>query len=128
MPKLDWSKIKTGATFESLASLMVRHDDPQAHVYDRLGKDAAIDIKSSDGKCVYQAKYIGDGDFGTAITHSLKELKKINKYRKPSHSNSKYWDGVYKWCLITNATKNPSDKDKWIKQVVTEYKKEGSRR
>ena len=125
MTDLEWSKIGNGTTFQSLASVIVRHEDSNARVYDRPGKDAAIDVKSGDGFCVYQAKYIGDQKFNTAINKSLDELKKIKKYKQKGHPNYEFWADVKKWCLITNAVWNPKDEKEWNEQVVTEFKKEG---
>jgi len=125
MMDLDWSKIGTGPTFESLSSVIVRHEDVRARVYDRPGKDAAMDIKSGDGSIVYQAKYIGDQRFNTAIKESLKELDKIKKYKKKTHPNYKFWVDVKKWCLITNATMNPTDEKNWKEKVVEKFKAEG---
>lgn len=125
MADLNWSKIGNGPTFESLSSVIVKHEDRKARVYDRPGKDAAIDIKSGDGKCVYQAKYIGDQSFDTAIKESLKELDKIKKYKKEEHANFEFWVDVKKWCLITNAKQNPTDEKNWQEQVVEKFKAEG---
>ncbi|UCH96367.1 MAG: hypothetical protein JSV88_05810 [Candidatus Aminicenantes bacterium] len=125
MTDLDWSKIGNGPTFESLSAVIVRHEDFKARVYDRPGKDAAMDIKSGDGNIVYQAKYIGDQRFDTAIKESLKELDKIKKYKKETHPNYEFWVDVKKWCLITNARLNPTDEKKWQEQVVDKFKTEG---
>ncbi|MGD2085145.1 MAG: hypothetical protein PVH61_03080 [Candidatus Aminicenantes bacterium] len=125
MTDINWSKIGNGATFESLSSVIVRHEDFKARVYDRPGKDAAMDIKSGDGSIVYQAKYIGDQRFDTAIKESLKELDKIKKYKKENHPNYEFWVDVKKWCLITNARLNPTDEKKWQEQVVEKFKAEG---
>ena len=125
MTDINWSKIGNGPTFESLSSVIVRHEDFKARVYDRPGKDAAMDIKSGDGSIVYQAKYIGDQRFDTAIKESLKELDKIKKYKKENHQNYEFWVDVKKWCLITNARLNPTDEKKWQEQVVDKFKAEG---
>jgi hypothetical protein len=125
MTDLNWSMIGNGLTFQSLVSVIVRHEDVNARVYDRPGKDAAIDIKSGDGICVYQAKYIGDQKFNIAINESLNELKKIKKYRREGHPNNEFWADVKKWCLITNAEWNPGDEKKWKKRVVKKFEKEG---
>ena len=125
MTDLNWSKIGNGRTFQSLASVIVRHEDPDARIYDRTGKDSSIDFKSGDGLCVYQAKYIGDQKFNTAIRESLEELKKIKKYKQEGHPNYEDWIDVKKWWLITNAVWNPKDERKWKEQVVKKFKKEG---
>ncbi|MFC2145801.1 hypothetical protein ACFLRT_00405 [Acidobacteriota bacterium] len=125
MTDINWSKIGNGPTFESLSSVIVRNEDFKARVYDRPGKDAAMDIKSGDGNIVYQAKYIGDQIFNNAIKESLKELDKIKKYKKENHPNCEFWVDVKKWCLITNARLNPTDEKKWQEQVVEKFKAEG---
>ncbi len=125
MSELDWSKIKTGATFQALASVILRHEDEKARIYDRPGKDAAIDMKSGDGTCVYQAKYVRDQKFSRIISESLNELEKIKEYRLGNHPNKKFWEGVSKWCLITNAVMNPGDEIKWNDEVVNKFKEEG---
>jgi hypothetical protein len=125
MTDINWSKIGNGQTFESLSAVIVRHEDVKARVYDRPGKDAAMDIKSGDGSIVYQAKYIGDQIFNNAIKESLKELDKIKKYKKENHPNCEFWVDVKKWCLITNARLNPTDEKKWQEQVVEKFKAEG---
>jgi len=125
MTDLDWGKIGNGLTFQSLVSVIVRWEDVDARVYDRPGKDAAIDIKSGDGSCVYQAKYIGDQKFNTAIYESLNELEKIKKYKKKGHPNHGHWVDVKKWCLITNAVMNPTDEKNWKEQVEKKFKEEG---
>jgi hypothetical protein len=125
MTDLNWSKIGNGPMFESLSAVIVRQENFKARVYDRPGKDAAMDIKSGDGDIVYQAKYIGDQRFDTAIKESLKELDKIKNYKKENHPNYEFWMDVKKWCLITNARFNPTDEKKWQEQVVDKFKAEG---
>ena len=102
--------------FEMLVSILLLHEDIEAKIYNRLGADAGIDVKSSDGKTVYQVKHTTK-DFSDIISRAKQEFKKIKKYRSESHKNFPYWKGVKKWCLVTNASCNPSDYNKWDTEI-----------
>jgi len=57
MPDRNWGQIRSGATFESLATTLVFFEDSGAALFGRRGKDGGQDARSSDGKCVFQAKH-----------------------------------------------------------------------
>lgn len=117
MSKINWNSINWRA-FETLVSILILSKDIEAKTYNRLGTDAGIDIKSGDGKTVYQVKYTTNQEgFSTVINEAKKELQKIKTYKNPSHKNFQYWDGVEKWCLITNALYNPADNSNWEEEV-----------
>ncbi|MDE0118557.1 MAG: hypothetical protein OXM55_00930 [Bdellovibrionales bacterium] len=119
----NWGFINDGATFQSLVSDLIRHKDPTARVYERSGPDAGIDIKSGDGKTVYQAKYITNQDnFSKVINRARRELDKIKEYKKKDHKNYNHWEDVENWCLLTNAVWNPNDEQQWITQVEIPFK------
>lgn len=125
MSHLDWSKIGNGATFESMLGAILRHEDPNIEVFDRPGKDSGMDARSSDGKKVFQAKFISDLKFSKAIDEAKKEIEKIIKYKDATHPNFSLWKDVKEWCLITNAEINPKDKEKWENEVEAIFKKNG---
>ena len=122
MTTTNWHLLNDTA-FERLVSILILHNDIEAKNYNRPGPDAGIDIKSSDGKTVYQIKYTTKSEnFSQIINVAKKELEKIKEYRDPNHNNFQYWDKVEKWCLITNASYNPSDESKWKEQIETPFK------
>ena len=123
MSKIDYWNALNWRTFETLVSILLLHEDIEAKTYLRLGSDAGIDVKSGDRKTVYQAKYITNQEnFSNVIKEAKKELLKITNYKSPNHKNFKYWDGVEKWCLITNALYNSSDENKWKEEIEKGFK------
>lgn len=121
MSEINWDSINWRA-FETLVSILILREDIEAKTYNRLGTDAGIDIKSGDGKTVYQIKYItNQEDFSAIINKAKKELQKIKDYKNPNHKNFQYWDGVEKWCLITNTLYNPANKSKWEEEVAKPF-------
>ena len=123
MVKIDWHSLDSNA-FEDLVSILILHNDIEAKNYNRPGPDAGIDIKSSNGKTVYQIKHTQSGKFSKIMSEAKKELEKVKKYRVPGHKNFPLWDKVEKWCLITNASCNPSDRNKWKEQIETSFKQD----
>ena len=57
MADRNWGMIRSGATFEGLASTIVFFEDHRAVLFGRRGKDGGQDVLSGDGKTVYQAKF-----------------------------------------------------------------------
>ena len=122
MATINWNSLDN-KKFEKMVSILILHNDIEAKTYNRPGPDAGIDIKSSDGKTVYQIKYTTKSEnFSQIISEAKKELKKIKKYRDPNHNNFQHWDKVEEWCLITNASCNPLDESKWKKKIETPFK------
>ena len=114
MSEIKWGLISNGTIFQSLVGTLIRYKDPEVQIYERPGPDAGIDIKSGDGKTVYQAKYIQDDNkFLEIINKAKRELEKIKTYKDKHHKNFKHWKKVKKWCLVTNAKWNPNDTLKW---------------
>ena len=118
MSEINWNSLNNSRVFETLVSILLLHKDIELKTYLRLGPDAGIDIKSGDGKTVYQVKYITNQEnFSSVISKAKKELQKIGKYKSDDHKNFQYWAGVKKWCLVTNALYNSSDEGKWKEQI-----------
>lgn len=118
MPERNWGQIRSGATFESLATTLVFFEDSGAALFGRRGKDGGQDARSSDGKRVFQAKHHQDSSASKAITDAKKEAAKIAKYRSAGHSREQQWRDVTHWRLVTNAAFNPSDRQVWDDDVV----------
>lgn len=59
MAERSWGHVRSGATFEALATTIVFFEDPGAALFGRRGKDGGQDARSRDGLMVYQAKYHG---------------------------------------------------------------------
>ena len=122
MTTTNWHLLNDIA-FERLVSILILHNDIEAKNYNRPGPDAGIDIKSSDGKTVYQIKFTTKTEnFSKIISEAKKELEKIKKYKDTNHNNFQFWDKVEKWCLITNASCNPLDESKWKEKIETPFK------
>ena len=117
MSEINWGFIKNGHNFEALVTTLIRHKDPKVRIYERLGPDAGIDAKSGDSQTAYQAKYTKQDNFSQPLGTAKKEIDKIKKYKNPDHKNYKYWKHVKNWVFFTNASCNPSDEEKWKKQV-----------
>src|SRR5690606_7599748 len=117
MPDRNWGQIRSGATFESLATTLVFFEDSGAALFGRRGKDGGQDARSSDGIRVFQAKHHQDGSASKAIADAKKEAAKIAKYRAPGHSREPQWRGVTHWRLVTNAAFNPTDRQTWDNEV-----------
>ena len=58
MSQINRNLLNNSRVFETLVSILLLHKDIEAKTYLRLGRNAGIDIKSSDGKTIYQEKYI----------------------------------------------------------------------
>lgn len=125
MAERKWGFITSGATFEALATTIVYFEDPKATLLGRRGKDGGQDARSGDGTCVFQAKHHEGGSAASAISDAKKEATKIEDYRQPGHARHAQWQGVTHWRLVTNATFNPSDKQKWDKDVVPLFTRQG---
>jgi hypothetical protein len=118
MAEPKWALITSGETFEALASTIVFFEDAQAVLFGRRGKDGGQDVRSGDGKRVFQAKHHESPSATLAIADARAEAEKIQKYRKPEHARYAQWIGVSAWRLVTNAAFNATDKEKWDRDVV----------
>lgn len=125
MAEPNWGLISSGATFEALALTLVRFEDPKATLFGRRGKDGGQDALSGDGKMVYQAKHHVDGSAAKAIADALKEADKIADYRKDGHPRAVQWRGVTQWRLVCNAAFNPTDRQRWLDEVLPAFAKQG---
>lgn len=114
----NWGLIRSGATFEALATTLVFFKDPRAVLFGRRGRDGGQDARSGDGLLVYQAKHHEDGSASKAIADAKEEAANIKKYREPGHSRFEQWRGVTHWRLVTNAEFNPTSDLKWKSEVV----------
>ena len=85
MSEINWNSINWIA-FETLVSILILHKDIEAETYNRLGTDASIDVKSSDGKTIYQAKYTTK-NFSNIIYKAKEEFEKIKKYKSANCVN-----------------------------------------
>lgn len=111
MPDRNWSAIRSGATFQTLVARIILFEDPKAVPFGRPGRDGGQDVRSGDGKLVYQAKYHEDGSAAAAIRDAKKEAEKIQKYKQPENTRYAQWKGVKHWRLVTNALFNPTDEE-----------------
>ncbi len=125
MGNRNWAMINSGATFEALAGRLVFFEDPKAAIFGRRGKDGGQDMRSGDGTLVFQAKHHVDATAAMAIADAKKEAKKIMAYRKEGHDRYQQWKDVTHWRLVTNASFNPTDLEKWKTQVVPLFEEQG---
>lgn len=125
MPERNWGCISNGATFESLVTTLIAFEDPGAALFGRHGKDGGQDARSSNGRCVFQAKYRQDGSAAKAIAAAKKEAKTIAQYRTSGNAREPQWQGVTHWRLVTNATFNPTDRQIWDRDVVPLFQAQG---
>ena len=124
MSRINWNSINWH-DFETLVSILVSHKDIEAKTYLRLGRDAGIDIESGDKKIKYQIKYINNQEnFSGIISKARQELQKIKEYKNPTHKNLQYWSKAKEWHLITNASYNKQDEEKWKNQIVKPFLQE----
>lgn len=125
MAERNWGAIRSGATFESLATTIVYFADPSARLFARQGKDGGQDARSSDGTKVFQAKYHENSSAAAAIRDAKKEAKKIEEYRKSGHGRHGQWSDVSHWCLVTNAEFNPTTRLAWETDIVPLFAEQG---
>lgn len=121
----DWNKIGSGSKFNALVSAVLCQKDHRTHIFNRDGKDGAIDALSGDMKTVFQSKYHHGGSSAQAFTDAKKELKKIPAYRAAGHRWHAIWKDVTTWRLITNVPFGPQDELRWQNEVVPEFAKLG---
>lgn len=125
MNEPNWGLIRSGATFEALVRTLVGFEDPQAVLLGRPGQDGGQDIRSGDGTRVFQAKFHEKPSSAKAIADAKAEIKKVIRYREPGHKRHGQWNDVTHWTLVTNTAFNPTDQERWDKEVVPEFKKAG---
>jgi hypothetical protein len=121
----DWNKIGSGPKFNALVSALLCQDDHKARIFNREGKDGAIDALSGDSKTVFQSKYHHGGSSSLAFTDAKKELAKIEKYRRPGDNWYHIWHPVEHWCLVTNVPFGTQDEQRWRDEVAPEFAKLG---
>jgi hypothetical protein len=114
----NWGLIRSGPTFEALATTLVFFEDPGAATFGRSGKDGGQDARSGDGTRVFQAKYHRDASTAKVIADAKSEAAKVATYRSSEHARHGQWAGVTHWRLITNAQFNPADRQRWETEVV----------
>lgn len=117
MSDINWGLIRNGYTFQDLICALIRLEDHEARLYVRPGKDYAQDARSGDGRTIYQMKLHQNESTSSAIADAKKEAKKIVEYLKIPGKSQEIWHGVEQWILISNVAFNPSDEQKWIKEV-----------
>lgn len=118
---VDWRKIGSGPTFNALVSAILLQNDRETYIFNRDGRDGAIDALSGDKKTVYQSKYHGTGTSAQAFSDANKELKKIKKYQSTAHKWHAIWNDVGTWCLVTNVKFGPQDELRWDKEVRPKF-------
>lgn len=118
MTERNWNNITSGPQFEGLVRLILSFEDSKAALFGRPGKDGGQDVRSGDGKTVFQAKHHIDPTPSKAIADAKKEAEKIRLYRTPGHSRYDQWKEVTKWRLVTNTVFNPNDQEHWKNEVV----------
>jgi hypothetical protein len=117
----NWGTIRTGETFEALATTVIFFEDSGARLFGRRGRDGGQDARSGDGKTVYQAKHHAVPTAAKAIADARNEVIKIAEYRKSDHARHAQWAGATNWVLVTNASFNPSDERTWETEVVPHF-------
>jgi hypothetical protein len=118
----DWSKIGSGSAFEGLVTTIIYFEDPTASLFGRAGADGGQDARSGDGTLVYQMKHHVAATPSKAISDAKAEATKIKEYRYPAHGRYAEWAAVQKWRLVTNASFNPADQQRWDTEVVPAFK------
>jgi len=119
---MNWGLIRTGATFESLMQCLVIAEDPGAELFGRAGKDLAMDALSSDGRCVYQAKFGIAMTMDDLIVRSKKEVEKILKLRERDDKN---WRDVNRWVMVANVSQNVWDVARWNENIAMPLSRKG---
>lgn len=104
---------------------LVYFEDSAAVPFGRIGIDGCQDARSGDGSRVFQAKYHQSATPSQAIRDALDEARRIALYRTDDHDREQEWRHVTRWRLVTNASFNPTDHQKWIKRVVPVFAKLG---
>ena len=117
----NWALIRSGETFETLATTIVFFKDSNAALFGRRGRDGGQDARSGDGRTVYQAKHHESPTAAKAIADAMSEAANIAIYRQPGHSRHAQWLPVRNWVLVTNASFNPTDDARWQAEVVPRY-------
>ncbi len=125
MSDRNWGLIGSGEKFEALVTTLVYFEDAGAALFGRRGPDGGQDVRSSDNTLVYQAKFNAAGSASKAIYAAKSEAKKIEKYRELGDPRERQWKSVNRWCLVTNAEFNNTDKEKWDDEIVPLYKNLG---
>lgn len=115
----NWGVINNGGVFESLMHAILYAENQSVSLFCRPGKDSAIDAKSADGTCIYQAKYRKDMSMDNAIELAKSELEKIKGLRTEKNV---HWNNAKKWILFANFEKNPNDEKKWQDEVIPLFK------
>jgi len=121
----NWGLIRSGETFEALATTLISFEDPNSRLFGRRGRDGGQDARSGDGKTVYQAKHHQSPTAAKAIADAKAEAVNVAKYRKVKHPRHAQWKGVKNWVLVTNASFNPTDDQIWKDDVVPLFAKLG---
>ena len=121
----NWGLIRSGATFESLVCTLVQFEDPQAILFGRAGKDYGQDARSGDQKTIFQAKYHQSESATSVISDAKKEATKVAGYIHSGGKGATLWNGVKSWVLVTNATFNPNQDERWRHEIVPEFEKLG---
>ncbi|UJR79179.1 hypothetical protein [Sandaracinus amylolyticus] len=122
---LRWDAITSGETFQSLAAQIVRRVDAHAHVFTWPGPDGGQDARSGDGETVYQAKHHARPEARHPREDALKELSKIRAYREPTHPRHPQWASVRRWVLLTNVATQATEAERWDREVVPAFTREG---
>jgi hypothetical protein len=118
MPERTWALIGNGETFEALVRTLVHFEDPNAVLLGRRGKDGGQDIRSGDGQRVFQVKHHEKPTPAKAIGDAKSEAAKVTKYRDPQHQRYAQWSSVKQWRLVTNASFNTTDQQRWTDEIV----------
>ncbi len=117
----NWGAIRSGETFEALATTLLFFEDSAAKLFGRRGRDGGQDARSGDGKTVYQAKHHVSPTAAKAISDAKAEVTKIAEYQKVGSARHDQWQGVTHWVLVTNATFNPTDEQTWKTEIVPQF-------
>lgn len=121
----NWAMIGSGETFESLATTLVYFEDSAAALFGRRGPDGGQDVRSGDGKLVYQAKHHVGGSAADAIRDAKGEAANVLTYRTEGHRRAPEWKNVTHWRLVTNVGFGPADKQRWAAEVVPLFAEQG---
>ena len=119
---LDWSRVRSGESFQELLNALLGFDDGAARLFNRPGKDGGQDAMSSDGLTIYQAKFHAEPADSTVISDAKAEATSITKHLAPGSKTAPRWSGVKRWVMATNVSGSPALRLRWDNEVKPLFK------
>ncbi len=118
---IEWEKISTQNTFESLVRALLSLEAPNARLFSRPGADQGIDGLDQVTNTVYQLKFHKNGASSKPIQDANAELAKITRYRQIDPKP--LWKSITQWVLITNVADNPqTTHQRWQDEIVPKFR------